>query len=368
MKGVKKKILFVGNCQSVHLQRWINYFKRDSEVLVISSRPCKHRECSLLDELVPEKWRYLSSLPKIGFLIKATVVYRYLNTRKIDLVHIHQLGGFEARLGKIFVFLRFHPLIISTWGSDVFSIKDERTKVLRRFVLERADLVTATSNFLAKETRELAPRLKRLEVVPFGVDLEAFDSGRFRKPNNGILRIGFFKHLKLIYGPDYLLQAFALVLRKFPQAELFLAGKGEMDAELRILAKELGIFRKVRFLGFVDDVAEVMVRMDLTVMPSLRESFGVAALESQALGVPVVASRVGGTPEVIRDGETGSLVPPGDEKALADAIIKLLEDKNLRARMGKAGRKFVSENYNWQKNAKSMEGLYEELLNGNFGD
>ncbi|MEX2007811.1 MAG: glycosyltransferase family 4 protein [Candidatus Levyibacteriota bacterium] len=362
-KPERKKILFVGNCQSVHLERWVEYFKGEYTVSVLSPTPCEHRECVHLGDVVPRRWKWLSSIPKVGFFVRAFFFHRYLLNSGVDLVHIHQLGGFEVRVGAMLSFFGPHLLIVSTWGSDVADISAKRKRYLKRYVLQKAEVVTTTSKFLANETRSLAPGMKRLEVVPFGIDLKIFDPSRFKTQSDGnILRIGFFKHLKPIYGPDYLLRAFAVVLKKFPRAELFLAGKGEMDSELKNLAKELGISRKVRFLGFVDDVAEIMVKMDLTAMPSLRESFGVAALESQALEVPVVASRVGGTPEVIRDGETGFLVPPRDEKLLAEAMIKLLSDKELRLRMGKAGRKFVQENYNWENNASKMATLYKEML------
>lgn len=358
-----KKICFVGNCQSVHLQRWINYFSSRFDVHVFSPSPCGHKECRHFEDIAPSCWKWLSSIPKVGFFVRAFFFRRYLLNLGVDLVHIHQLGGFEVRVGMILSFFNFRPLIVSTWGSDVVGIQDMRKRYLKKYVLQNADLVTATSKFLANETRNLAPGLKRLEVVPFGIDLKIFDPSRFKiQSRDDILRIGFFKHLKPIYGPDYLLRAFKIVSRNFPKAELFLTGNGEMDADLRNLAKKLGIFSKVRFLGFVDNVAEVMAKMDLTVMPSLRESFGVAALESQALEVPVVASQVGGTLEVIRDGETGFLVPPQDKKLLAEAMARLLSDGKLRLRMGIAGRKFVRENYNWENNAKSMGKLYDELI------
>lgn len=362
----RKRICFVGNCQTTHLRRWINYFKRDFEVFVLSSRHCDHKECLLFDDIIPFRWRKIVLLPKIGFLLKSAFLYKYLHSNRIDLVHIHQLGGFESRIGKSLIFLRFRPLVVSTWGRDVVDLQDDRQRALRSYVLHKVDLVTATSNFLAKETRKLAPGIKRLEVVPFGVDLDVFDPWRFKRSGGSkkILRIGFFKHLEQKYGPDYLLRAFRIVLDRLNNVEIFLSGKGELREELESLAEDLGISHKVHFLGFLENVAEIMSSMDITVMPSVEDSetFGVAAVESQALEVPVVASRVGGVPEVVIDGKTGFLVPPRDEKALADAIIKILSDKDLRLNMGKLGRKTVAKKYNWVENARSMENLYEEML------
>jgi len=362
----RRRICFVGNCQTVHLKRWVDYFKDKSNVYVLSSRPCNHKECLLFDNIIPARWRKFVSFPKIGFVLRSTFLYKYLRANKIDLVHIHQLGGFESRIGKSLIFLRFQPLVVTTWGKDVVGLRDDRQRVLRSYVLQKADLVTAVSNFLAKETRKIAPGIKRLEVVPFGVDLDIFDPKRFKRKEESkkILRIGFFKHLKPKYGPEYLLRAFKIVSEKFNNAELFLAGKGELKEELEGLAEELGLSRKVHFLGFVENVPEVMASMDVTAMPSVEDSetFGVAAAESQALEIPVVASRVGGVPEVLVDGKTGFLVPPKDYKALAGAMIKLLSDVNLRKEMGKSGRKFVESKYNWKDNAGEMSALYDDVL------
>jgi len=361
---VKKKILFVGNCQTTHLRRWVKYLSGNFEVTVISSRLCGHAECLLFDEIIPVGLRRLASFPKIGFLLKSFFLNKYLRSRKIDLVHILQLGGFESRLGKILVFTGFHPLVVSTWGSDVVGLEEVEAVQQRRHVLENADLVTATSGFLAKETKELAPGIRRLETVPFGVDLDVFDPKRFKRGRSagGALRIGFFKHLEPKYGPEYLLGAFGIVSKKFPNAELFIAGQGGMGESLKTLAGDLGVSDRTHFLGFINNVAKTMSSMDVTAMPSLTEAFGVAAIESEALEVPVIASRVGGVPEVVLDGKTGFLVPSADLEALAESMIKILSNEKLRLQMGKSGRKFVCRYYDWSKNASEMERLYKELL------
>jgi len=362
----KKKILFVGNCRSVHLQRWISYFKNNFDVHVISPAPCDHTECTYFEDIVPARWKWLSSIPKVGFLVRAFFLRRYLSDLDVDLIHIHFLGSFGTRIGRYIVFLRFRPFAVSTWGSDVLVLRNKRETALRRYVLQRADLVTAVCGFLAKETKKLAPGIKRLEVVPFGVDLKFFDPLRFRHKRNGTktLRIGFFKHLKEIYCPEYLVRAFGIVSRKFSSAVLFLAGEGELRESLESLAEELGVSQKVHFLGFLEKekVPAVMASMDITVIPSLSEGLPVAALESEALRIPVVATRVGGLPEAVEDGKTGVLVPPRNEESLAVAMIKLLSDESLRRKMGKAGRELVSSKYNWDDNAGRMSVLYTELL------
>jgi glycosyltransferase involved in cell wall biosynthesis len=120
-------------------------------------------------------------------------------------------------------------------------------------------------------------------------------------------------------------------------------------AALENLARALGLKSKVEFLGHVRDAGALCGEFDVLAVPSTRESFGLAALEAMGCGVPVVATRVGGLPELIIDGETGILVPPDDELSMAAAIIKLLGDRALKERMGEAGRARAAENFNEKK-------------------
>jgi glycosyltransferase involved in cell wall biosynthesis len=127
------------------------------------------------------------------------------------------------------------------------------------------------------------------------------------------------------------------------------------------------VHRIVDFVGRIphEEVPAFMASLDIFCMPSRWESetFGVAAVEAEAMKVPVVATTVGGVPEAVRDGVTGILVPPNDPLALADAICSLLGNPDKRAKMGEAGREFVRKNYDWMENAGRMKRIYEKLLN-----
>jgi glycosyltransferase involved in cell wall biosynthesis len=135
---------------------------------------------------------------------------------------------------------------------------------------------------------------------------------------------------------------------------------------LKDLVHRLKLGDNVEFCGVLDSmgVNDLLERSHIMVMPSLKEAFGVAALEASAGGRPVVAARVGGIPEVVHDGETGVLVPPGDARALAEAIIRLGRDRAMLYRMGEAGWRFARDNYTWKNSLDAMTALYEKLLNG----
>jgi len=156
------------------------------------------------------------------------------------------------------------------------------------------------------------------------------------------------------------------VNRYHPNAKLIMVGGGELKDYLKNLSMKLGIEKNVLFTGRLkyDEIPKVLSTIDIFVMPSICESetFGVSAIEAQAMQIPVVASKIGGIPEAVKDGETGLLVGAKDVTKLADAIIKLIENPNLRAKMGIAGRKYVLENYNLDNNFILLEQLYYNML------
>jgi glycosyltransferase involved in cell wall biosynthesis len=262
-------------------------------------------------------------------------------------------------------------LIISTWGSDIigntWSYSRKRGKFSKKLLLNQANEVTATSYFLASETFKLALLKKIVHVIPFGVDCNLFKKAN-NKVENGKVCIGFVKHLKVKYGPGYLIRALSVIVRHFPEIKLIMIGQGEMENELKKLASNLGIKDKVLFKGFIQNekLPNIMKNFDIFVMPSIEhsETFGVSAVEAQAMEIPVVASNVGGVSEVVLNGKTGILVEPKNVQELSQAILNLIEKPGLRKSMGRAGRKFVLENYNIEENVLLFENLYHKIIDG----
>jgi glycosyltransferase involved in cell wall biosynthesis len=253
--------------------------------------------------------------------------------------------------------------MVSVWGQDVIADSGESRwrKRAKTLALRGFHRVTATSKFLASRLECYLDPGVAVDVVPFGVDPTQFvPSGKIAPPV-----VGFVKHLYPKYSPDVLLEAFRLVRDRVPTARLLLVGSGPMEAGLKKLAGDLGVASAVEFRGGVshEDVPNVMREIAVLAMPSRcdSETFGVAAVEAMASGVPVVATRVGGVPEVVEDGVTGLLVPVDDPGHLASALSCLLEDTNLRMRMGQAGQKRAESRYNWAHNVSQMVSIYEGL-------
>jgi glycosyltransferase involved in cell wall biosynthesis len=159
-------------------------------------------------------------------------------------------------------------------------------------------------------------------------------------------------------GQEHLLRALA----RLQDVVVFLVGSGADEKPLRDLAVDLGITGRVRFLGWRDDVRQLLQAVDLYVQPSLTEGLPLAVVEAGAAGLPIVASDVGGIPEIITHGANGLLVPPGDPQALAQAIQKLIEDPQMARRLGDAARQAAFERFSAEAMAERYMQLYERLL------
>lgn len=173
--------------------------------------------------------------------------------------------------------------------------------------------------------------------------------------------IGTVGWLLPIKGPVYLLRAMGIVWKAFPDVKLVYVGKGDLEERLKAEAARMGVSDRVRFLGWREDVAEIMQTFDVFVLPSLNEGMGRVIVEAMAAAKPVVASRVGGIPDLVKNGENGYLVKPADPTALADAIQKLLKSGKLRRKMGEKGRQLAG-GFGVANMIEKLDHLYSRLL------
>ena len=175
-----------------------------------------------------------------------------------------------------------------------------------------------------------------------------------------ILHVGRFFPQK---NHRLLIEAFSKVVKAVTNAVLFLVGDGELRAEMEELVREKGLSKNVRFLGIRDDVPDLLAASDVLVLPSDWEGLPLTVLEAMAAGKAVIATSVGGVPELITDGVNGFLVQPGDAEALAGAMIKLAEDPGVSRKMGQIGEKLAQEKFDIKIMAKEYEKLYLDGLN-----
>ncbi len=228
------------------------------------------------------------------------------------------------------------------------------------------DRVICVSEAIRRRCLEGRIPEQMLRVIPDFVDCRHFDPEAAAVPENAhsqtIVAVGRLARSK---GHRVLLQAMAQVVRTSPEARLVVCGSGSEEPALRALAQALGIADKVSFTGFVSDVRSVLAQADVFAMPSLSEGLGVSVLEAMAMARPVVATDAGGLSEAVVHSETGLVVPRGDVAALADALLRLLEDPGKAQQMGRAGRQRALDCFERRRVVERVLDLYNEVLSEN---
>jgi len=198
------------------------------------------------------------------------------------------------------------------------------------------------------------------EIVHYGIEPD----GVPRAYAADVPRLLCVGRLIPIKGHIVLLRAFAQARRQVPSLRLDIAGRGPLEPALRALTKELGIEDGVRFLGYVAPIQRAIEDAAAVIVPSMGEGFGMVALEAMERARPVIAAEIGGLGELVEDGVTGYLVPPGEAEPLADAIVALASDLPRAAELGQAGRRRALEEFLQDRCTDRTEALYREALNG----
>ena len=298
---------------------------------------------------------------------------------RCDLVHTHLwtadvLAGLAASRAGV------RRRVASVAGAYFLPFDVTGPRRARRLVMSRLfrtvyrgyDRVIAPSRYVADDlTHRPGVRVPaaRLRVIENGVDVEDAervarreDGGSSARWGEGRPRIAVVANFFPIKGHRFLLAAVPAVLAAWPGARFVLAGEGDTRAAMQALASRLGIDGRVTFTGEIPDALDLMRASDLVVLPSLSEGLPITLVEALALGTPVVATRVGGIPEVVEDDVSARLVPPGDPGALGAAIVELLGDGALAGRLGAAGRTLARERFSAGRMVRRTETLYRELL------
>lgn len=294
----------------------------------------------------------------------------------LDVVHAHYalphaVSAYLARAAALADDVcggRRAPRLVTTLhGTDITLVGiDPSYEPLTRFVIAQSDAVTAVSEDLARRTRENFCRGGdsepcAIDVIPNFVDTALFhpDAGREARlgPPNAV-HVSNFRAVKRV---PWLLEAFALATAG-REARLTLVGDGPEQASARASAARLGIADRVLFLGERDALPELLAPADVFVLSSRDESFGLSALEAMSCGTPVVATRVGGVPEVVEDGVTGLLAEVDDLDGFAARLAQLLFDRERSIEMGRAARAAAVERFARERVIGRYEALYRRLL------
>jgi len=315
--------------------------------------------------------RHISPLLDLWSVLK---LYRYLRRRRFDVVHVRtakagMIGRLAARLARVPVIIYtahafpFHEYL-SPWRIRLYAL-------LERVASRLCDVIAVDSECV--RARGLACKVAtpdHIRVIPMGIDTERFDPAKYLLERGSIrAELGLAPESTVIgavarfvpdKGLDTLLRAVSILAKKFPQLQCLLIGDGPLREELRNLSARLDLDRRIVFAGYRTDIPRVLAILDLYMLPTRREGFGVAFTEAMSMEVPVITSRIAPLDGIIVDGRTGVLAEVGDPEAFARAAAPLLEHPELRQRMGQAGRRHVVERFEQTLMCAAYERLFLE--------
>lgn len=297
-------------------------------------------------------------------------VAAHLAALEADVVHNHmyraEIIGTQAAW-RVAESGRRRPYVVGTVHSS--RVRPDIDKVLLRQLTPRMDHLIAVSTSIVHKITDEGRVGAPVSLIYNGVDLERYNHQvpcctlreEYDLPPEGPI-VGVVARLEQEKGHPTLIDAWAQVHAEIPEATLLVVGEGSRRALLEQHVAGLGLSSSVVFTGRRDDVPAVTAALDVAVLPSFREAQGLTILEAMALSRPVVASNVGGIPEMVEDGVTGLLVPPHDSTALARAILRLLRDHPLADTLGRAGHDLVHERFCVELMVRAVETIYDESV------
>ncbi len=324
-------------------------------VEALSAFGCEHHTFNIKtkSELSPKLYFALGSILKlikeknidvIHTHTRTTQVMGTLLSRKSVRAHVSTCHGFFKK--------RLSRRIFPCWGKAVIAISEA----------VRAHLI---ADFGVDE--------KKVFLIHNGIDLSAFspvsEELRSQKRKEFNLKggpvIGIIARLSDVKGHAILIGAMKQIVGKIPQASLLIVGEGKLEKDLKRQIKALGLENHILFYPIVNQTASMLSLLDVFVMPSLQEGLGLSVMEAQAMGLAVVASRVGGIPSLIEDGKTGLLVYPKDIDGLARAVVDLLTDKVKAKKIGQAARRFIESRFSADKMVQETIDCYSQVITKN---
>lgn len=362
-----KTICYLADASNPHVKKWCDFFlKKNYKIHIISINGgdiegvtvhnFQKNVNEVRNEGIFKKTNYISDIKKMKKLIHKI---------KPDILHAQYASSYGF-LGSL---MEYHPFVVSVWGTDIYDFPNNGfiQKSIIKHNFKKADYIFSNSIDMGREANLYTN--KKVHITFFGVDMNRFKPIENIKDNQ-YFTIGIVKSLEKKYGLKYLIEAFDILMKKFDgqynnkKLRLLIGGSGNEEINLKKQVDNFNLSENVEFLGRInpENVANTYNIFDISVFPSLREGFGVAAIESQACEVPVVVTRVGGHPESLDENKTGFIVESKNSQQIANAIEKFLIEESLVTKMGKAGRIFVKSNYEVNDNFNDIAKIYDKII------
>ena len=304
------------------------------------------------------------SLGDLGILAR---LVRLIRQYEVALIHAHEfymsgIGALASRLTGV-------PLVITVHGKGYYPERRRRRMIYRLAAAQAKGVVAVSQDLREFFCRTVGFPEKDVRIIYNGIQCRPF-SHMMRDPllleSAGIPTdatiIGTVGNLYLVKGHVYLIRAARIILQYHPDVHVVILGRGAEESVLRAEAKALGIDDRIHLLGYREDASRWLAAMNVFTLPSLSEGLPLSLLEAMAAGVPAVVTDVGGMPEIVRDGETGLIVPARNPEAMAKQILHLLDDSSLAATLAAAGQKEVRQRFSLDAMLEQYASLYQEVL------
>ncbi len=302
---------------------------------------------------------FRGGLYQLAYFVEAGVVADEIERRDIDHVHAH-FGDVATSVAMLAAELSGRPFSFTLHGPGVFfdaNLWHLGTKI------EKSRFVACISWFARSQAQLLSSQeaADKLHIIHCGVDPERYDGDLADQRDDGVTRLAFVARLDHVKGLTVLLDALSAARAGGANIELTVVGDGPSRATFESHADKVGVTGAVRFAGYCNqqEVADILAASDVFVLPSFAEGVPVSLMEASASGLPVIATQVGGVSELVIDGETGFIVPPGDVDALQNRIAALGADAGLRHRMGQAGQRRVADDFCSSVEGSRLAGLFK---------
>lgn len=361
------KIAFISSARNIHTIRWANAMSlRGHEVFVLSCAGDMPEDQKFYDDKI--RLIELKYQAPLGYYLNARKVKKLVKKEAFDIVNVHYASGYGT-LGRM---ARLKHALLNLWGSDVYLFPYSgrlQLSVIKKN-LKYYQYIASTSYCMAEQARKFVKR-DDIYITPFGVDTNLF------KPISGlkdpdIILFGTVKALEKIYGIEDTIKAFIKLFHKLQlegKTELasklryHIYGKGEQKNHLQRLIDDEGMSNIIKLCGYVNhkELPNILNQFTVFCCTSLSESFGVAAVEAMACGIPVVVSDADGFAEVVENNVTGLVVPKHNIDAIADGMYQLLMNREMRDSFGAAGIQRVKKLYDWNQNVQNMLEIYRKV-------
>ncbi len=367
------KICYIADAPSIHTRKWMQYFTdKGHEVHLISYIPLKNGDIgkAKLHRLKGFPLQVRGASFAINLVMYAIQVRKLIKKINPDILHAHYITD-NGLLGMI---SGFHPLVLSAWGSDIL-IDPKRFPLLApliKYTLKKADLITSDGNNTIEEIKRSYKRSGKYEVIIPGVDSHKFtperrDEGLRQKLGvDDSSLIVSTRFLRPIYDLETLIRAIPLVLRTIPEAKFIIIGEGEQKEYLEEMARSLHVLDSIIFLGNVphEELPHYLATADIYVSTSLSDTIAISTLEAMACGPAPVVTDVGDIRKWVQNGENGFVIPVQRPDLLAERVVYLIKNKELRQKMAEINCQLIEQRADYEKEMARAEKLYEELIRG----